>query len=379
MRILHVVRGLTNASGTTHIVGPLAEEEARLGHDVSLYFVEKGSEPPVTPDPRLVASVSFAVTALGGHPGLSLPLVRRLDAMVGRFDVVHIHAVWNFASYAAMRAAARAGVPYIVAPQGSLEPWALAAGSWRRRLYARHLETPLIGRASRLHCPSGCCDVDPEHLAELDRRRRRGFGGGLGLRIAARRRQEQTAADSQGRHGHASKPSAAARCEMPARGADCFLVDRAVIEALRNRTADLAFVHPGGYVLASREARARIVVKNVWHGKTSFTAPQFFAGSTRDTLILSTLAIDVPAFSRLSFIISSASPNCCRASPGPSGRRSGYQPPIPPTNATTPASTRLAAERTTHRRGRLMASGSCRAGDRPTTMRSGGSRARRGR
>lgn len=46
----------------------------------------------------------------------------------------------------------------------------------------------------------------------------------------------------------------------------------AVIEALRNRTADLAFVHPGGYVLASREARATILVKNRWHGKTSFTA-----------------------------------------------------------------------------------------------------------
>jgi phosphonate transport system substrate-binding protein len=46
----------------------------------------------------------------------------------------------------------------------------------------------------------------------------------------------------------------------------------AVIEALRNRTADLAFVHPGGYVLASREAKARIVVRNVWHGKSSFTS-----------------------------------------------------------------------------------------------------------
>jgi phosphonate transport system substrate-binding protein len=46
----------------------------------------------------------------------------------------------------------------------------------------------------------------------------------------------------------------------------------AVIEALRNRTADLAFVHPGGYVLASREAKARIVAKNLWHGKASFTA-----------------------------------------------------------------------------------------------------------
>jgi len=46
----------------------------------------------------------------------------------------------------------------------------------------------------------------------------------------------------------------------------------AVIEALRNRTADLAFVHPVGYVLASREARARIVARNLWHGKSSFTS-----------------------------------------------------------------------------------------------------------
>jgi len=46
----------------------------------------------------------------------------------------------------------------------------------------------------------------------------------------------------------------------------------AVIEALRNRTADLAFVHPVGYVLASREAKATIMVRNLWHGKSSFTS-----------------------------------------------------------------------------------------------------------
>src|SRR5882724_11807638 len=46
----------------------------------------------------------------------------------------------------------------------------------------------------------------------------------------------------------------------------------AVIEALRNHTADLAFVHPVGYVLASREAKARIVARNLWHSKSSFTS-----------------------------------------------------------------------------------------------------------
>src|SRR5262245_9372507 len=46
----------------------------------------------------------------------------------------------------------------------------------------------------------------------------------------------------------------------------------AVIEAMRNRTADLAFVHPVGYVLASREAKATIIVRNLWHGKSSFSS-----------------------------------------------------------------------------------------------------------
>lgn len=44
-----------------------------------------------------------------------------------------------------------------------------------------------------------------------------------------------------------------------------------VVEALRNRTADMAFVHPAGYVFSNREARAQIVAVDVWHGKTSFT------------------------------------------------------------------------------------------------------------
>jgi phosphonate transport system substrate-binding protein len=49
----------------------------------------------------------------------------------------------------------------------------------------------------------------------------------------------------------------------------------AVIEALRNRTADLAFVHPVGYVLANREAKATILVRNQWHGKSAFTSRLF--------------------------------------------------------------------------------------------------------
>ena len=41
MRVLHVVRGLSNSSGTTHIVGALTEEQARQGCEAWVYYVDK--------------------------------------------------------------------------------------------------------------------------------------------------------------------------------------------------------------------------------------------------------------------------------------------------------------------------------------------------
>jgi phosphonate transport system substrate-binding protein len=49
----------------------------------------------------------------------------------------------------------------------------------------------------------------------------------------------------------------------------------AVVEALRNKSADLAFLHPAGYVLANREAKATIVAQDRWHGNTSYKARIF--------------------------------------------------------------------------------------------------------
>ena len=45
-----------------------------------------------------------------------------------------------------------------------------------------------------------------------------------------------------------------------------------VVEALRSRRVELAFVHPVGYVLANREAGCQILVRDVWQGKTAYTA-----------------------------------------------------------------------------------------------------------
>lgn len=62
----------------------------------------------------------------------SRPLARWLYADVADFDVVHIHAVFSHSSLTAARACRRHGVPYVVRPLGSLDPWSLSQKRLRK-------------------------------------------------------------------------------------------------------------------------------------------------------------------------------------------------------------------------------------------------------
>ena len=147
MKILHVIRGLANSSGTTHIVNPLSEAQSRLGAEVSVAYVDKPNAAAVEPDSALVQSRRFPLSVQLNNPGLSAAYARALPELVAAADVVHVHAIWNFPSWWAMRCAARARTPYMVAPQGSLDPWALRQNRWGKRLYGALTEMPLIRRA----------------------------------------------------------------------------------------------------------------------------------------------------------------------------------------------------------------------------------------
>ncbi len=147
MKILHVIRGLANSSGTTHIVNPLSEAQSKLGAEVSVAYVDKPNAAAVEPDPALVKSWRFPLSVRLNNPGLSAAYARALPELVAAADVVHVHAIWNFPSWWAMRSAVRARTPFIVAPQGSLDPWALRQNRWGKRLYGALTEMPLMRRA----------------------------------------------------------------------------------------------------------------------------------------------------------------------------------------------------------------------------------------
>lgn len=67
----------------------------------------------------------------------SLPLSRWLKKNIRDFNVVHIHAVFSHACLAAARVCRQRGVPYVVRPLGTLDPWGMRQKSLRKQLFMR--------------------------------------------------------------------------------------------------------------------------------------------------------------------------------------------------------------------------------------------------
>src|SRR5262249_12404452 len=85
----------------------------------------------------------------------STDLKGRLGLMIGDFDILHLHSVFLFPTWAGARAAMRAGVPYVLSPRGMLvrdlitRRGALTKGTW-----IRLIESGSLLRAARIHLTS---------------------------------------------------------------------------------------------------------------------------------------------------------------------------------------------------------------------------------
>jgi glycosyltransferase involved in cell wall biosynthesis len=65
------------------------------------------------------------------HPQLSASC----QTAVASCDVVHVHGVWEEIQYQAVRHAIAALKPVVWAPHGMFDPWSLAQGKWKKKLY----------------------------------------------------------------------------------------------------------------------------------------------------------------------------------------------------------------------------------------------------
>jgi len=98
----------------------------------------------------------------------SWPMTRWLWANAGAYDVVHVHALFSYATIPGCRAAAHAPVPYILRPLGTLSDWSLGHRRWKKRPYYALLERPHLEMASAIHVTS---EAEATDVARL------GYGG----------------------------------------------------------------------------------------------------------------------------------------------------------------------------------------------------------
>ncbi|MBX6314386.1 MAG: glycosyltransferase, partial [Isosphaeraceae bacterium] len=74
-----------------------------------------------------------------------------LEAAVRAAEVVHMHGLWQGHTRRGAREARRAGVPYLIAAHGMVEPWALRHKALKKRVYTALIEGKNLRRASCLH------------------------------------------------------------------------------------------------------------------------------------------------------------------------------------------------------------------------------------
>lgn len=166
MRILHVIGDLAPESG-----GPakacleMARAVARRGHQVAIattdFSPSRGrAAPPLVTEPGLTMHVHRA-----GFPRTwlaSWPLKRALEGLVRETDVVHIHSLYLFHSWAAGTLCRRLGVPYIVRPHGTLDPYIHRRHRWRKRAMELWFQDRVLRDAAAIHYTS----AEERRLAE---------------------------------------------------------------------------------------------------------------------------------------------------------------------------------------------------------------------
>lgn len=167
MKILHVIPSVSERSGgpATAIV-PMCRALMRQGSEVLLVSTTEGlSEEPGKNEYKGVPAMFFP-PQLGASFKYSRPLATWLSANVKNFDLAHIHAVFNHSSVSASQACRKAGVPYIIRPLGTLDPWSMTQKSVRKRLFWQVSGKAMLHHAAAVHYTSEAEKLSTErHLA----------------------------------------------------------------------------------------------------------------------------------------------------------------------------------------------------------------------
>lgn len=78
-----------------------------------------------------------------------------IEPLVGRSDVVHLHACWTTANNQLGRMCRRAGTPYVLSVHGMLDDWCMAQKTPKKKIYLALGGRKTLEEAALVHCTAG--------------------------------------------------------------------------------------------------------------------------------------------------------------------------------------------------------------------------------
>lgn len=160
MRILHVIPTMSaRYGGPAKACREMSAALADRGHHVEIFttnydgfggYIEPSTE-PLSDQHQEVKIHTFPVDLPPDYFRISRPLARALSTNIKHFDVVHIHSLYLFTTFAAGFYAKRHGVPIILRPHGSLDPYIYPRHRGRKFVVESLYQNRLFKRAAAVH------------------------------------------------------------------------------------------------------------------------------------------------------------------------------------------------------------------------------------
>lgn len=174
MRILHVVPSYLPAvryGGPIVSVHALCAALARRGHEVHVFTTNvDGSGDSDVPLDRPVmmdgVNVHYFPSKTLRRLYYSPRMAAAIDAQLATFDLVHLHSVFLWPTWAAARVARKTGRPYVISPRGMLVGDLIRSRSrWIKTLWIALIEKKNLRRAAAIHSTS---KIETEEMLALD-------------------------------------------------------------------------------------------------------------------------------------------------------------------------------------------------------------------
>lgn len=153
MRIAHIVSDISRAGwGVSRVTEHLSAAQIKCGAEAQV-FGHGGKQWEESDADLWQGGPANPVMLIGPRSfGYSPFLIRKIVAW--RPDVLHLHGIWTYHAYAALRAQLSCEIPMLISPHGMLAPIALEYSGLKKKLVSKLYQDEVFSNATAFHATS---------------------------------------------------------------------------------------------------------------------------------------------------------------------------------------------------------------------------------